>query len=69
MKSPSLFVKHIEFVQDYADIGSFTLPVHFHSEARAFLLGRVIVDISAATTSPSQQKQRLASIAELKKAD
>lgn len=45
VKSPSFFVKHIEFVQDYADVQSFTLPVHFHSEAKARIVGRTIVDI------------------------
>lgn len=45
VKSPSFFVKHIEFVQDYADVQSFTLPIHFHSEAKARIVGRTIVDI------------------------
>jgi hypothetical protein len=45
VKSPSFFVKHIEFVQDYADVQSFTLPVHIHSEAKARIVGRTIVDI------------------------
>jgi hypothetical protein len=45
VKSPSFFIKKIEFVQDYSDIGSFTLPVHIHSEAITRLLGRAIVDI------------------------
>ena len=45
VKSPSLFIKKIEFVQDYADIDSFTLPVHIHSEAQARIVGRAIVDI------------------------
>jgi hypothetical protein len=45
VKSPSFFVKHIEFVQEYADVESFTLPVHVHSEANARILGRTIVDI------------------------
>jgi hypothetical protein len=44
-KSPSLFIKKIEFVQDYRDVGGFTFPVHIHSEARARLVGRVVVDI------------------------
>jgi hypothetical protein len=44
-RSPSLFVKEIEFVQDYADLGPFTFPVHVHSEARARLVGRTIVDM------------------------
>ena len=44
-KSPSLFIKRIEFVQDYKDFGPFTFPVHIHSEARTRLVGRAIVDI------------------------
>ena len=46
VKSPSFFVKHIQFVQDYAEVESFTLPVHVHSEARARLVGRTIIDIT-----------------------
>jgi hypothetical protein len=45
VKSPSLFIKKIDFVQDYADVGPFTLPVHIHSEATARIVGRTIVDI------------------------
>jgi hypothetical protein len=45
VKSPSFFVKHIDFWQDYADVQSFTLPVHIHSEAKARIVGRTIVDI------------------------
>lgn len=45
VKSPSLFVKKIDFVQEYADFDGFTLPVHMHSEARATPVGRTIVDI------------------------
>jgi hypothetical protein len=45
VKSPSLFIKKIDFVQDYADIGPFTFPVHIHSEATARVVGRAIVDI------------------------
>src|SRR5579863_6293001 len=44
-KSPSLFIKKIEFVQDYADFGPFTFPVHVHSEATARIVGRAIVDV------------------------
>jgi len=44
-KSPSLFIKRIEFVQDYKEFGAFTFPVHIHSEARTRLVGRAIVDI------------------------
>lgn len=46
VKSPSLFVKKIDFVQEYADIDGFTLPVHMHSEAKAALVGKTIVDIT-----------------------
>lgn len=45
VKSPSLFIKKVDFVQDYADIGPFTLPVHIHSEASARIVGRAIVDV------------------------
>lgn len=45
VKSPSLFVKKIDFVQDYTDINGFTLPVHMHTEAKAVLVGRTVVDI------------------------
>ena len=45
VKSPSFFVKKIEFVQEYSEFGRFTFPVHIHSEASARLVGRAIVDI------------------------
>ena len=45
VKSPSFFVKKVEFVQEYADFGPFTFPVHIHSEATARLVGRAVVDI------------------------
>jgi hypothetical protein len=45
VKSPSLFIKKIDFVQDYADVGRFTFPVHIHSEAKARIVGRAIVDV------------------------
>jgi hypothetical protein len=45
-KSPSLFVKKIDFVQQYTEIDGFTLPVHMHSEAKVALVGRAIVDIT-----------------------
>jgi hypothetical protein len=46
VKSPSLFVKKIEFVQDYAEYGQFSLPVHIHSVANTRLVGRAVVEIS-----------------------
>jgi hypothetical protein len=45
VKSPSLFIKKIEFIQDYADRDAYTFPVHIHSEAQARVVGRAIVDI------------------------
>ena len=46
VKSPSFFVKKLEFVQDYIDIGNFTFPAHIHSDAKARVIGRTIVDIT-----------------------
>jgi hypothetical protein len=46
VKSPSFFIKRIEFVQDYAAIDGFTLPTHLHSEAQARIIGKTIVDIT-----------------------
>lgn len=45
VKSPSFFIKKIDFVQDYADVNSFTFPVHIHSEAATRLVGRTVVDM------------------------
>jgi hypothetical protein len=45
VKSPSMFVKKIEFVQDYEDIGPYTFSAHIHSEATARIVGRAVVDI------------------------
>jgi len=45
VKSPSLFVKRIDFVQDYTNVAGFTLPAHMHTEAKAALVGRTVVDI------------------------
>jgi hypothetical protein len=46
VKSPSFFIKKIQFVQDYARVGDFTLPTHLHSEAETRLVGKTIVDIT-----------------------
>ena len=55
---PSFFVKHIEFVQEYADVQSFTLPVHVHSEAKARIVGRTIVDITHRNYQPAPSTSR-----------
>lgn len=44
-KSPSFFVKKIEFVQDFADIDGFTVPVAMRSVAKARIIGKTIVNI------------------------
>jgi hypothetical protein len=46
VKSPSFFIKKIDFVQDYATINGFTLPTHMHSEAQTRLVGKAVVDIT-----------------------
>jgi hypothetical protein len=46
VSSPSIFIKNIDFRQDYADSGAFSFPTRLHTEARVRLLGRVVVDIS-----------------------
>ncbi len=45
VKSPSWFVKNIQFVQEYAQIGAFTLPVHLHSTGNVRIIGRTVVDV------------------------
>ena len=46
VKTQSLFVKRIEFVQDYADFDGYTLPVHASSVAKTRLVGRAVVEIA-----------------------
>jgi len=45
VKSPSLFIKYAEFVQDFDDIGQYTLPTRLHSTAKTRLIGRALLDI------------------------
>jgi hypothetical protein len=46
VKSPSLFIRSIDFVQDYAQVGDFNLIAHIHSVADTRLIGRAVVDIT-----------------------
>lgn len=46
VKSPSVFVKKVEFTQDYEDVAGFSLPARMHSIANTRLFGKAIVDIS-----------------------
>lgn len=55
VKSPSFFIKKIDFYQDYADFNDFTLPVHMHSEAKARIIGRAVVDIVTQDYAPTLQ--------------
>ena len=52
VKSPSFFVKKIEFTTDYADFGTFTFPVKLHSTAKTRLVGRAVVDVSISEYQP-----------------
>jgi len=45
VKTPSVVLKTVEFVQDYVDIGAFTFPKHAHSVASTRVIGRTVVDI------------------------
>ncbi len=63
VKSPSLFIKKIDFVQDYADIGPFTFPVHIHSEASARIVGRAIVDVYQRDYQPVASTEANTSVA------
>lgn len=60
VKSPSFFIKKIEFVQDYADVGSFTFPVYIHTEARARVIGRTVVDIYHRDYQPVASQEQAA---------
>lgn len=44
-KSPSWWIKRIDFVQDYAMVGDFALPVHIESVAQVRIIGRVVSTI------------------------
>jgi hypothetical protein len=46
VKSPSFFVKNIEFSQQYTDVGGFDMVTHIHSTADAKFIGQTIVDIT-----------------------
>jgi len=46
VKSPSFFVKNIEFTQEYAEVGGFDMVKHIHSTADAKIIGKTIVDIT-----------------------
>jgi hypothetical protein len=45
VKSPSVFIKSIEFVQNDFDVAGFTFPAHIHYKVRARFVGTAVVDI------------------------
>lgn len=45
VKSPSFFIRNIQFVQDYTDVDGYTLPVQLHTTAKARFVGPAVVDI------------------------
>lgn len=51
VKSPSIFVKKVDFVQDYEQVAGFSVPVHTHSVAKTRLFGEAVVDISHTNVS------------------
>ncbi len=62
VKSPSFFVKKVEFQQDYTEVGGYMLPAHMHSVAKTRLVGRAVVDITTsdyALSSPELQNASL----------
>jgi hypothetical protein len=44
-KSPSFFVKKVDFTQDFQDIGGFTVPTELRSVSKARIIGRAVVNI------------------------
>ncbi|MGA9963937.1 MAG: hypothetical protein WBQ10_01935 [Terriglobales bacterium] len=52
MKSPSLLIKSIHFVESYVDIAGFTFPSHIHSEVKTRIVGSAVVDIYAQDYQP-----------------
>ena len=44
-KSPSWWIKRVDFIQDYVDVGDFTMSGQVQSVTRARIAGRVVVNI------------------------
>jgi hypothetical protein len=44
-KSPSFFIRKIEFVQTFDDIEGFTVPVEMRSTAKARIIGKAVVSV------------------------
>lgn len=65
-KSPSFFVKDLEFTQEFADVDGFTFPTQLRSTAKARIIGRTLVGVVhraykvrlADSITPSQQSMK-----------
>lgn len=44
-KSPSWWIKRVDFIQDYVDVGDFTMSWQIHSVTLARIAGRIVVNI------------------------
>jgi hypothetical protein len=44
-KSPSWWIKRVDFIQDYVDVGDFTMSRQVESVTRARIAGRIVVNI------------------------
>ena len=56
-KSPSWWIKRVDFIQDYVDVGDYTMSAEMQSIARARIAGRIVVNIrhSAYEVPPFEQ--------------
>ena len=56
-KSPSWWIKRVDFIQDYVDIGDFTMSGQIQSITRARIAGRIVVDIRHSSYEVPQIEQ------------
>jgi hypothetical protein len=56
-KSPSWWIKRVDFVQDYVDVGDFTMPGQVQSVTRARIAGRILVNIRHSAYEVPQVEQ------------
>jgi len=45
VKSPSFFLKKVDFIQDYQDVGGFMLPTYLRTVAKARIIGLAVVHV------------------------
>ena len=56
-KSPSWWIKRVDFVQDYVDVGDFTMSGQGESLTRARIAGRIVVKIQHSAYEVRQIEQ------------